>query len=626
MKKALFVLFLLFFMTAAGSPLHAQLSGYAAPTTISEGDAFQLYIRQDGKGSTPDFSVLERDFVIAGQRNSYKSTYVNGKAENFSEIILTLYPRKTGKITVPPIKAGNQETQPIEITVVAGDAPRSSDGGKQNEALNKQRLFLRAEVENPSPYVQEQTVYTVRLYSSVPVLDGVITPPSGDGIAVEPFGDTKRAQTVINDEPFNVLESRFLIFPQKSGEIILEPASFQGSISDPSSRDPFSAGDDFFGSFGGFGGFSMPDLFGRKSAVVRSKALKLNVLPKPQEAVGKDWLPATEVSVSEDVTPPQSTVAMGDALTRTVTVMAYGVRDSQIPDPSFPDGNGYRQYPGKTDSKTLTTKDGIVGVKTRQIVFMPTKTGTLVLPEAQIPWFDTKTKIMKMAKLPSRLITVTPSASGGETAVSEPLTSQASASANASGASLKTDGFEQTGTTPKPEMLQPARDSASGTAPVSYVSSVLPASEYSAEGLLGIGALCGAGFTALLWGLVSFARRGKTREENQKKDDASRRKAVKAFKEACLTNDPAKAKDALLLLARTIWKDDSVRTLSDAAGKFADDGFFVEIENLNEALYSKEKHDWNGFAFWKAFTATKQYRRTDVQGSEDPVPPLYPKG
>lgn len=229
MKKALFVLFLLFFMTAAGSPLHAQLSGYAAPTTISEGDAFQLYIRQDGKGSTPDFSVLERDFVIAGQRNSYKSTYVNGKAENFSEIILTLYPRKTGKITVPPIKAGNQETQPIEITVVAGDAPRPSDGGKQNESLNKQRLFLRAEVENPSPYVQEQTVYTVRLYSSVPVLDGVITPPSGDGIAVEPFGDTKRAQTVINGEPFNVLESRFLIFRKKAEKSFWNPHHFKAA-------------------------------------------------------------------------------------------------------------------------------------------------------------------------------------------------------------------------------------------------------------------------------------------------------------------------------------------------------------------------------------------------------------
>ena len=41
----------------------------------------------------------------------------------------------------------------------------------------------------------------------------------------------------------------------------------------------------------------------RQRRSVRSKALKLNVLPKPQEAVGKDWLPATEVSVSESAQP-----------------------------------------------------------------------------------------------------------------------------------------------------------------------------------------------------------------------------------------------------------------------------------------------------------------------------------
>ena len=67
-------------------------------------------------------------------------------------------------------------------------------------------------------------------------------------------------------------------------------------------------------------------------------------------------------------------------------------------------------------------------------------------------------------------------------------------------------------------------------------------------------------------------------------------------------------------------------TLSDIAGRFADDAFFVEMENLNEALYAKEKREWNGFAFWKAFASTKQYRRSDVLADEAPVPPLYPKG
>lgn len=215
MKKALIGLFsALLFAAFSPTGAFAQLSGYAAPTTLSEGDAFQLYIRQDGKGDTPDFSVLERDFIVAGQRNSYKSTYINGKAENFSETILTLYPKKTGKITVPPIKAGKEETQPIEITVVPGNKPLPADAQKQGERQGR-RLFMRAEVENPTPFVQEQTLYTVRLYSSVPVLGGTVTPPATDGVVFEAFGDPTRAQTVINGEPFSVLESKFLVFPQK---------------------------------------------------------------------------------------------------------------------------------------------------------------------------------------------------------------------------------------------------------------------------------------------------------------------------------------------------------------------------------------------------------------------------
>lgn len=67
------------------------------------------------------------------------------------------------------------------------------------------------------------------------------------------------------------------------------------------------------------------------------------------------WLPATDVAVSEDFTPPKQTISLGEALTRTVTVMAAGVRDSQIPDLTFPDGTDYKQYPGKTDSKICLT-------------------------------------------------------------------------------------------------------------------------------------------------------------------------------------------------------------------------------------------------------------------------------
>lgn len=99
--------------------------------------------------------------------------------------------------------------------------------------------------------------------------------------------------------------------------------------------------------------------FRPENIAVQSSAVVLDIRPKPDQAGTGIWLPATDVAVSEDFTPPKQTISLGEALTRTVTVMAAGVRDSQIPDLAFPDGTDYKQYPGKTDSKICLTTTGL---------------------------------------------------------------------------------------------------------------------------------------------------------------------------------------------------------------------------------------------------------------------------
>ena len=89
-------------------------------TVIPEGESFQLYLRQDGNGAKPDISVLNEDFLITMERKSFKSTYVNGKTQSFNENVLTLIPKKTGKVILPSIRAGKEQTSPIMLTVVAG--------------------------------------------------------------------------------------------------------------------------------------------------------------------------------------------------------------------------------------------------------------------------------------------------------------------------------------------------------------------------------------------------------------------------------------------------------------------------------------------------------------------------
>ena len=397
------------------------LAGFQADvsrTVIPEGESFQLYLRQDGDAAQPDISVLNEDFLIVMERKSFKSTYVNGRTQTFNENVLTLIPKKTGEVTLPSIRAGKEQTKPLKLTVVAGGQALPDDPADRKKAQAAQpNVFIRYAVDNQTPYVGQQVPLTVKLYSFVqtPLLDGAVTPPQADGITAEQWGDVKRSRETVNGRTYDVLEYKFLLFAQKSGRITLSPVRFRGTISDPEGRDETM--EDLFG-FGGSDFFS--GFFGQKNIAVQSSAVVLDIQPKPERAGTGIWLPATDVAVSEDFTPPKQTISLGEALTRTVTVMAAGVRDSQIPDLTFPDGTDYKQYPGKTDSKNLFDNNGIVGVKTRQIVFMPTKAGRIVLPQMEIPWFDVKSKQIKKAVLPARTVTVTGTESKPQTVPAAP--------------------------------------------------------------------------------------------------------------------------------------------------------------------------------------------------------------
>lgn len=624
MKKNLFFRVVLFLcVTVFSGTAFAGLEGSVSQTVIPEGESFNLYLRQDGNAEQPDVSVLNEDFLIVGQRKSYKSSNINGKVQTFNENVLTLIPKKTGEVILPSIQAGKEKTSPVTLTVVPGgqSAPADPQDKTGTAAAVRSSVFIRSGTTEKTPYVFQQVPYVIRLYSSkkTPLLDGSVTPPLADGVASEQWGDPKRSQETINGEAYDVLEYRFLLFPQRSGKITLSPARFQGVVSDPESQpDPMS---DFF-AFSARGAFS--GFFSQKNVAVQSQEIVLDVQPKPASA-GQIWLPATDVALSEDITPPKPTVALGEALTRTVTLMVSGVRDSQIPDPSFADGAGYRQYPGRTDSKNLFDNKGIVGVKTRQIVFMPTRTGDIVLPALEIPWFDVKAKRMKTAVLPPRTIKVVPGEGGAAAEPQNTVPPAVSNDAPAASASAAVPATASSaGESEFAKAFMPQDDPAEEKAAASVWGRHF---NQAPERLFLAGILAGAAAMLVLWFLmnrfmfrkVAFMNRGAGKET-----DVSRRRAAGLLKAACDADDPAAAKEALMTVGEAFWPDNPPRTLSDVADRFADDALFVEMENLNEALYSRSGRPWNGRGLWEVFKATKAYGKQEKQREETPVPPLYP--
>ncbi|MDE4951378.1 BatD family protein, partial [Francisella tularensis] len=65
----------------------------------------------------PDLDVLDKDLTVYNTSTSSKTTIVNGQQSSQIEMIVTLMPNKTGKLTIPAIKIVNQTTKPINIEV-----------------------------------------------------------------------------------------------------------------------------------------------------------------------------------------------------------------------------------------------------------------------------------------------------------------------------------------------------------------------------------------------------------------------------------------------------------------------------------------------------------------------------
>jgi hypothetical protein len=301
--------------------------------------------------------------------------------------------------------------------------------------------------------------------------------------------------------------------------------------------------------------------------------------------------------------------------------MASGVRDSQIPDLVFENGADYKQYPGKTDSKNLFDDKGIVGVKTRQIVFMPTVAGNIVLPRMEIPWFDVKTGKMKKAVLPSRTIIVT--AEAGEVTAALPSASVQTSSQAKSDQSVSTvsSGAKEESEFAK-AFSEPLENTDEQRAAQSFWEKYVRQPPLR---LFLAGILSGGSAVLVLWLLVHFLIFNKKKEkllpERQKKDDSD---ALKQLKEACRSGAAEKTKQALLNWGHLHWPENPPLTLSELAKRLHSPALEEEADSLNRALYAGNPDEWNGEDFWLAFKLAQTDEKKTSESEKIPVPPLYP--
>ncbi|WP_250658605.1 BatD family protein [Alkalimarinus coralli] len=321
----------------------------------------------------PDLGTLENDFEIIDQQQKYNIQSINGTHNATITWVYTLSPKSAGALTIPSIKHADKASQPIGIKVLKGKA--SPDDGRPP------LVFMEAEVDKQEAYVQEQIIYTLRLYYADNLVSGDLSNPELDDAIIEQVGDQKKYYRMRYNQRYEVIERKFLIFPQKSGELAIAPQTFSGTIIDSRLRK-------------------------RKHIRDSSDAINVNVRPPASEFTGQVWLPAISLNLTEKWDKPLENVSVGDSFTRTISIQTLGLLGSALPPLNISDNHGFKQYPDQPETESLEHQAGVESSRTESIAMVAVKAGKVTLPEIKIPWWDTVNQVERVAVIPARELTI----------------------------------------------------------------------------------------------------------------------------------------------------------------------------------------------------------------------------
>lgn len=364
----------------------AELVASVDRTRLNSGETVELTLESNDvtQFGKPDLAPLEPLFEVRGTRQVNQLNTLNGDNRATTRWIVTLLPRQNGSVVIPALKMGEVESQPITLQVVESEV--------QENQTKLAPVFIDASLDQTSVYVQAQAILTLRIYHSVSLYDDSSLPPLQIPDArIEQLGESRAYEKDINGVRHGVIEMRYAIYPQHSGELIIPGQVFNAALveaqptADSTSQSPKSG----------------------KLMRVSSGELLLTVKAKPiTYPADLPWLPARSLTLSETWNPEPEHVQVGDSLTRSLTVKAEGLASSQLPPLPGTEASGLRRYPDQPVLGNQNSDRGLVGSREDREALVPSRSGSIELPSVDVVWWNTFEDHLEHSSLPARSLQV----------------------------------------------------------------------------------------------------------------------------------------------------------------------------------------------------------------------------
>ncbi len=405
----------------------------SAPSQVIVGRPFQLTYSVNQRSRDLQIAEITDFDVLAGpyQSTSSSTSFVNGKrTSSFQQTYTyTLMAQREGTFTIAPasirVSGTTYTSNGVRITVLPEDEqpaaqsqqPSSRQSGAQqqsrqsdngsNASVSSENLFIRTIVSKTRVHEQEAILLSYKLYFA-----GVDVAQFTNNTKIPEFTgflkqDLEQGEIQTELEHYNgrnyqtATLYRTLLYPQHSGDIQIDPASFEAVLRVQTRAQVRSIFDDFFGTYTNV------------TRAIKAPGVTIHVESLPSGKPAGFSGGVGHFTLSPSIS--QTEVETNDAVTIRLDISGTGnMKLLKTPSVDWPEG--FEPYDPKVTNNFKTTAAGVSGTKSIEYLAIPRASGDYTVPSVAFSYFDTESDTYKTLTTPEYTIHVKKGA--GESAAS----------------------------------------------------------------------------------------------------------------------------------------------------------------------------------------------------------------
>ncbi|KKO11752.1 hypothetical protein LCGC14_0012530 [marine sediment metagenome] len=551
-------------------------------TELARGETVTLRVRVYGQqgGVAIELDPLREQFEIVSTRSASHLRSVNNRIESWTDYMLVLFPRELGEQQIPAISVAGEFTEPYTITVTEPSVTGLASG---------QDVHMETIISKDSVYVQEQLLFTIRLYYTIAgIRNPNFTEVAPENTVVQLLGQPHQYEQLIDGQRYGVYEMNYVIFPQRSGNLEIPDIVFRGELTDGSSNFVFRN----------------PNM---RPVTAFAPGYDIDVKGRPDAfPADNTWLPASDIRVEERWSDDITRLQPGQSVTRTLTITANGLDGAALPPLGRPEIDKMNVYPESPVIERTIIDGNVVGSRTETYELVATDNGSVVIPEINLPWWDVNSDSLRRAVVPASFIVV--EAPGGAGAGSDSETDIA-------------------GDATPGNLLQP-----------DIADELLSGRQTPAWILYGLIAVLGLLLIAMWW---YWQRRQRpatdkpaiVRTPVYERDiaDGQEKQAFRQLESSLATAEPLQIRQHLIAWGRQYHRDAGLHNLDDLAARFNNAALTDLCQALQAVLYSSDSQQTFSSGEREQLTSLLKAERSAhlkddqrlQQAQQFDLPPLY---